>query len=269
MSDAAARKYIIHSDGGGQKENSAAAAAIIDGENGRDCYAVFLGGATNNEAEIFGGLLAFAALSRLESSYPERGPLEPRPGVRWHCDSEYVLKSATGYINTWQKNGWKTASKKPVKNQGLWQSYLQLSRNFAVKSAHVRGHSGHPENEACDGASTWLRKQGEELIAAGEALRRHEPAGVGFGPWTLIDGRELLTALRDPSDPDIAAVSLDSFLSAVASAESGSRFSPEEVAERKLQDLMSQLQTARDSAQRIDHPKAAELAGKLESILGK
>ena len=107
-----------------------------------------------------------------------------------------MLKSATGYINGWQKNGWKTADKKPVKNQGLWRSYLQLSAGIRVTPQHVRGHTGHEENEACDQACTWARMNGAEL-----ARRQAVPVELLINGddenWFAFDGQEFLAALRN------------------------------------------------------------------------
>lgn len=65
-------------------------------------------------------------------------------------DSQYVKNGITQWIKNWVRNGWMTASKKPVKNQELWQVLLDLSNKRSVKWQWVKGHSGHPMNERCD-----------------------------------------------------------------------------------------------------------------------
>ena len=68
-------------------------------------------------------------------------------------DSQYVKQGITGWINGWKRNGWKTAQKKPVKNQDLWQR-LDAAINAHEVSWHwVKGHSGHEENERVDQAA--------------------------------------------------------------------------------------------------------------------
>lgn len=70
--------------------------------------------------------------------------------VRVVTDSEYVAKGVTSWLKGWVKNGWKTAAKKPVKNQELWQQIQDLTLNRPIKMEWVRGHAGHTENERCD-----------------------------------------------------------------------------------------------------------------------
>lgn len=65
-------------------------------------------------------------------------------------DSEYVKKGITEWIKNWVRNGWKTASKKPVKNRDLWQQLLALTEKRNISWEWVKGHSGHPLNERCD-----------------------------------------------------------------------------------------------------------------------
>ena len=65
-------------------------------------------------------------------------------------DSTYVKNGISTWIFNWKKNGWKTASKKPVKNKLLWQKLDDLCQNHSIQWEWVKGHSGHHENERCD-----------------------------------------------------------------------------------------------------------------------
>lgn len=65
-------------------------------------------------------------------------------------DSQYVVKGMTEWLTGWIAKGWKTASKKPVANQELWQQLADLTRPHTVRWQWVKGHAGHPENERCD-----------------------------------------------------------------------------------------------------------------------
>ncbi|MAJ45433.1 MAG: ribonuclease HI [Candidatus Marinimicrobia bacterium] len=65
-------------------------------------------------------------------------------------DSTYVKNGISNWIFNWKKNGWKTASKKLVKNKELWQELDSLCKNHSIQWEWVKGHSGHPENERCD-----------------------------------------------------------------------------------------------------------------------
>ena len=65
-------------------------------------------------------------------------------------DSKYVKNGITSWIHNWKKNGWKTASKKPVKNKELWVELDRLIQKHNVSWKWVKGHSGHIENERAD-----------------------------------------------------------------------------------------------------------------------
>ena len=65
-------------------------------------------------------------------------------------DSQYVKNGISQWITNWKRNGWRTASKKPVKNQELWKTLDSLVQKHDVHWEWVRGHSGHPGNERAD-----------------------------------------------------------------------------------------------------------------------
>ena len=99
---------------------------------------------TNNRMELTAAIRALQAL---------KAPCE----VVLHSDSKYVLDGITKWIVGWQRNGWKTAAKKPVLNADLWQELLAAAAPHRVKWVWVKGHAGHAENErvdklACDAA---------------------------------------------------------------------------------------------------------------------
>ena len=65
-------------------------------------------------------------------------------------DSSYVKDGITKWIFGWQKNGWKTAAKKPVKNADLWKELLAATEPHQIDWQWVKGHAGHPDNERAD-----------------------------------------------------------------------------------------------------------------------
>ena len=76
-------------------------------------------------------------------------------------DSQYVMKAfKEGWLDKWQENGWKTADKKPVKNQQLWEDLLAAVDRHHVHWKWVKGHNGHPDNERVDEEA---RKQAEQI----------------------------------------------------------------------------------------------------------
>ena len=92
---------------------------------------------TNNRMELTAAIQALAALKK-----PCR--------VQLHTDSNYVRDGITKWIHGWQRNGWRTADKKPVKNAELWQALLAASAPHRVEWHWVKAHSGHPENDRVD-----------------------------------------------------------------------------------------------------------------------
>ena len=65
-------------------------------------------------------------------------------------DSQYVKNGMESWIHSWKRNGWQTASKKPVKNEDLWKQLDEQVKRHQVTWTWVKGHSGHPENERAD-----------------------------------------------------------------------------------------------------------------------
>jgi ribonuclease HI len=92
---------------------------------------------TNNRMELMAAIKAFEAL---------KTPSE----VTIHTDSRYVMDGVTKWIFNWKKNGWRTADKKPVKNEDLWRALDAAVAPHKVKWNWVRGHNGHVENERVD-----------------------------------------------------------------------------------------------------------------------
>ncbi len=92
---------------------------------------------TNNRMEMTAAIEALSALKR---------PCQ----VRLHTDSTYLKDGITSWIHNWKRNGWKTAAKKPVKNEDLWRRLDALLANHEIAWHWVKGHAGHPENERAD-----------------------------------------------------------------------------------------------------------------------
>ena len=189
--------YQLFTDGGSIDHKIASSACILTHPDLEQPIRLmsFLGLGTNNEAELFSVLMGFA----LVVGRKESGPIDD---VLWVADSEYSLKGLTQYIHGWLRNGWRTANKSPVKNQGLWRAIYGLSRNFKLKTEHVRGHTGHPENELCDYAVNWIRQE----YAADPAVLDRGSVVLSFGDedqsWLVLDGQELLVDLREGLEPE-------------------------------------------------------------------
>ena len=92
---------------------------------------------TNNRMELMAAIKALEALTK-----PCR--------VTLSTDSSYVKDGITKWIFGWQRNGWKTANKKPVKNVELWQALLAATAPHEIEWRWVKGHAGDPDNERVD-----------------------------------------------------------------------------------------------------------------------
>lgn len=92
---------------------------------------------TNNRMELMAVIRGLQALKRACE-------------VTVTTDSQYVKNGITQWIHNWKRNGWRTAAKKPVKNDDLWKLLDQEVAQHQVSWHWVRGHSGHPENERAD-----------------------------------------------------------------------------------------------------------------------
>ncbi|WP_313574015.1 ribonuclease HI [Brevundimonas sp.] len=93
---------------------------------------------TNNRMEMMAAIMALEALKR-----PCR--------VDLHTDSKYVMQGVTEWMRGWKARGWKTADKKPVKNEDLWRRLDEARNRHEVKWHWVKGHAGHVLNERADG----------------------------------------------------------------------------------------------------------------------
>ncbi|QGX38852.1 ribonuclease HI [Permianibacter aggregans] len=102
---------------------------------------------TNNRMELQAAIEGLKALKR---------PCE----VSLTTDSEYLRKGVLEWMANWQRNGWRTADKKPVKNQDLWLALSEEMARHQIEWHWVKGHQGHPGNERADA----LANRGVEQI---------------------------------------------------------------------------------------------------------
>ena len=105
---------------------------------------------TNNRMELSA---VIAALSALTESCE----------VKLTTDSQYVVNAIEkGWLDSWQRNGWKKSDKSPVQNVDLWEKLILLLDTHKVSFVWVRGHNGHPYNERCDALATKFADSLEE-----------------------------------------------------------------------------------------------------------
>jgi ribonuclease HI len=107
---------------------------------------------TNNRMELTAAIRALEALTR-------------RSRVSLFTDSQYVRDGITTWLADWKRRGWRTADRKPVKNQDLWESLDALAGAHDIEWHWVRGHAGHPGNERADA----LANRGIDELETGPA----------------------------------------------------------------------------------------------------
>ncbi len=92
---------------------------------------------TNNRMELIAAIQGLSALNR-------------RCNVSVYTDSEYVRRGISEWLANWKKRGWKTANRKPVKNEDLWRKLDELAAQHDIEWHWVKGHAGNPGNERAD-----------------------------------------------------------------------------------------------------------------------
>ena len=134
------KEVIIYTDGAcsGNPGPGGWAALLLHGRHEK----VLTGGApqtTNNRMELQAAIEGLRALTQ-----PCR--------VEIHTDSAYLQRAFTqGWIKNWQRNGWRTSSKKPVENQDQWKELIELAEKHDVKWVKVKGHADNDLNNRVDG----------------------------------------------------------------------------------------------------------------------
>jgi ribonuclease HI len=136
------KQVVIHSDGAchGNPGPGGWAAVLTYGEHVRELS----GGVpatTNNRMELRAAIEGLSAL------------LEPCE-VQFYTDSEYLKNGVTKWISGWKRNGWRTKSKEPVKNEDLWRALDAVAVKHTIRWHWVKGHAGHGGNERCDKLAT-------------------------------------------------------------------------------------------------------------------
>lgn len=131
-------KVVIYTDGAcsGNPGKGGWGAVLIFGEITKEIYG-YNSDTTNNRMELMAVIEALKALKKTCL-------------VELYLDSQYVKNGITEWIVKWQKNGWKTADKKPIKNQDLWLELWEQKNKHNISWHWVKGHSNHPLNDKAD-----------------------------------------------------------------------------------------------------------------------
>jgi ribonuclease HI len=129
----------IHTDGAcsGNPGPGGWGAILRYGSHVRELHGGEGAGTTNNRMELTAAISALEALTRPSV-------------VKLHTDSTYVRNGITQWLAGWQRNGWLTKDRKPVKNADLWQRLAEAVGKHQVEWLWVKGHAGDPGNERAD-----------------------------------------------------------------------------------------------------------------------
>jgi ribonuclease HI len=140
MADPAASTVVsIHTDGAcrGNPGPGGWGAVLRYGRHVKEVFGGEPGPTTNNRMELMAAIQALEHLTRPAA-------------VRLHTDSAYLRDGITKWLPAWQRNGWQTAERKPVKNVDLWQRLAAVVDRHDVQWVWVKGHAGNPGNERAD-----------------------------------------------------------------------------------------------------------------------
>ena len=132
-------KYKIYTDGAcsGNPGPGGWAAIIIVNNEIKDMFSGNEKNTTNNQMELMAPIKAIQKFKK-------------KSEISIFTDSTYVRDGITNWIKQWEKNGWKTASKKPVKNKDLWKKLKNLSSKHSIKWIWIKGHSQDKYNNLVD-----------------------------------------------------------------------------------------------------------------------
>ena len=131
------------------KKGAIAGVGVWFGKNDDRNVSERLAGAiqTNNRAELTALIRAIEIHFQVQNEISKRIKFSP---LVLHTDSQYCKNGIESWIINWKKNGWKTASKKPVKNKDLWMRLDELRNDRDIRFEWVEGHTGVHGNEEAD-----------------------------------------------------------------------------------------------------------------------
>ena len=154
------RQIKIYTDGSCNPNPGIGGWGYVMLEDGKDPVEVFGGDreTTNNKMELMAAVMALKAL-------------ESRTQVTIYTDSQYVRKGITNWIKGWKRNGWKTSTRQPVKNQDLWQMLDESCGNHLITWKWVKGHNGNAGNELADK----LANKGRDSVLGGSKTTPKHP----------------------------------------------------------------------------------------------
>lgn len=193
------KEFIIYTDGSANSASSGGSACIVQDQETMQNYYLLasFGKSTNNQAELFATFLGYAFLRILNDGKPTI--------VKIVSDSQYVLAGSTKYIKRWVEEG--TLNAGEIANKAFWVAFLVLTKDLYLDPEHVRGHRGHGENEKCDAASGWARKNHGCGFSSGNLIeirypKKRKDKRIKKDMWFYLDLESVFGILRDETSED-------------------------------------------------------------------
>jgi ribonuclease HI len=136
-------KYVIYTDGAcsGNPGPGGWGAVILSEEKNDTNISGKENSTTNNRMELMAPIMALKKIKKTSQ-------------IVIYTDSIYLKNGITTWIKNWEKNGWKSANKKPVKNKDLWLTLNELSKKHIINWKWVKAHAGNKYNEIADKLAT-------------------------------------------------------------------------------------------------------------------
>ena len=195
------KEFLIFTDGSANSSNSGGSACIIhDTSDLRNYYLLSsFGHSTNNQAELFATFLGYVFIKIFNNGNPAL--------VSIVSDSQYTLGGSTKYIKKWLKDGALDDPYSEIANKPFWKYFLNISSNLSLDPQHVRGHQGHGENEKCDEASGWARKN-HSKIETGSFVEIRYPKTraskeIRFDWWFYLNLEEIFASICNSNYPTV------------------------------------------------------------------
>ena len=136
-------KYVIYTDGAcsGNPGPGGWGAIILSEEKNEINISGKEKSTTNNRKELMAPIMALRKIKKASK-------------ITIYTDSIYLKNGITTWIKNWEKNGWKSSNKKPVKNKDLWVTLNKLSKEHIIDWKWVKAHAGNKYNEIADKLAT-------------------------------------------------------------------------------------------------------------------
>ncbi|MFP4266805.1 MAG: ribonuclease HI [Spirochaetaceae bacterium] len=136
-------EIVVYTDGGcsGNPGPGGWAFVLLDGDRRRE--------RSGGEARTTNNRMELTAVTKALETVQKEAELRGRK-IHVYTDSQYVKNGISTWIHRWERNGWLTSAKKPVKNREYWQRLKELADSLDIQWNWVRGHAGNELNEVCD-----------------------------------------------------------------------------------------------------------------------